>query len=100
MLGVARPKRAILQADSQDVLLVGSNGGLHLLKPIGDIARVRVPKGNNKGNYIARIASIRKTGSFTLKPAGDSKPFGTNYKNCQIVHHSDGYDYALGEAFA
>ena len=66
----------------------------------GDIARVRVPKGNNKGNYIARIASIRKTGSFTLKPAGDSKPFGTNYKNCQIVHHSDGYDYNLGEAFA
>jgi hypothetical protein len=36
MLGVARPKRAILQADSQDVLLVGSNGGLHLLKPIGE----------------------------------------------------------------
>ena len=66
----------------------------------GDIARVQVPKGNNKGNYIARIASIRKTGSFTLKPLGGKKTFTSSYKNCQIVHHSDGYDYNLGEAFA
>ena len=36
MLGVATPKQAVLQADSQDVVLVGSNGGLHLLKPIGE----------------------------------------------------------------
>ena len=66
----------------------------------GDIARVQVPKGNNKGNYIARIASIRKTGSFTIKPLGGKKTFTSTYKNCQIVHHSDGYDYNLGEAFA
>jgi hypothetical protein len=29
MLGVAMPKVAILQADSQDVLLVSLRGGLH-----------------------------------------------------------------------
>ena len=49
---------------------------------------------------VTRITGIRKTGSFAIKPAGYSKPFNASYKNCQIVHHSDGYDYALGEAFA
>ena len=65
----------------------------------GDIARVLVPEGkNNAGTYITRIA-IRKAGSFSIKPNGYSKPFKTTYKNCQIVHRSDGYDYSLGEAF-
>ena len=66
----------------------------------GDVAQIKVPKGKYIGNYLTRIISVRKTGSFSIKPAGYSKPFATNYKNCQIVHHSDGYDYDLGEAFA
>lgn len=65
----------------------------------GDIARVKVPKGNNKGNYIARI-TIRKTGSFSIKLLDGKKTFKGTYKYCQIVHHTDGYDYELGEAFA
>ncbi|MBP98097.1 hypothetical protein CMK18_19270 [Candidatus Poribacteria bacterium] len=34
-----------------------------------------------------------------IMPNGYSKPFKTTYKNFQIVHRSDGYDYSLGEAF-
>ncbi len=66
----------------------------------GDMAKVNIPKGKYAGNYLTRITSIRKTGSFSIKPVGYPKPFATNYKYCQIVHHSDGYDYDLGEAFA
>jgi len=66
----------------------------------GDVAQIKVPKGKYIGNYLTRIISVRKTGSFSIKPAGYSKPFATNYKNCQIAHRSDGYDYNLCEAFA
>ena len=66
----------------------------------GDVAKVKIPTGKYAGNYLTRITSIRKRGSFSIKPVGYSKPFGVNPKYCQIVHHSDGYDYALGEAFA
>jgi hypothetical protein len=66
----------------------------------GDVARIKVPRGKYTGDYLTRIISVRKTGSFSIKPAGFSKPFTTNHKNCQIVHRSDGYDYELGEAFA
>ena len=66
----------------------------------GDIAQVKIPKGNNKGAYIAQVANIRKTELFTIKPLGGKKTFKGTYKYCQIVHRSDGYDYGLGEAFA
>jgi len=66
----------------------------------GDIVRAEWPKGKYAGNYVTRITNVRKTGKFGIKPAGYSKPFNVDYKYCQIVHHSDGYDYALGEAFA
>ena len=66
----------------------------------GDVAKVKIPTGKYTGNYLTRIASIRKKGNFSIKPVGYSKPFGVNPKYCQIVHRSDGYDYNLGEAFA
>jgi 5-methylcytosine-specific restriction endonuclease McrA len=66
----------------------------------GDIVRAEWPKGKYAGNYVTRITNVRKTGKFGIKPAGYSKPFNVDYKYCQIVHHSDGYDYNLGEAFA
>jgi hypothetical protein len=66
----------------------------------GDVAQIKVPKGKYIGNYLTRIISVRKTGSFSIKPAGYSRPFATSYKDCQLVHPSDGYDYNLCEAFA
>ena len=65
----------------------------------GDISRVSIPKGKHAGSYLTRITSIRKTGSFSIKPAGYSKPFATNHKYCQIVRRSDDYDYELGDTF-
>ncbi len=66
----------------------------------GDIAKIVKPKGQvGAGVYVARITSVRKKGDFSFKPAGASKVLPVNQKYCQIVHHSDGYDYALGEAF-
>ena len=41
----------------------------------GDIAQVKIPKGNNKGAYIAQVANIRKTELFTIKPLGRKQTF-------------------------
>ena len=46
----------------------------------GDVARIKVPRGKYTGDYLTRIISVRKTGSFSIKPAGSSKPFPTNHK--------------------
>jgi len=64
----------------------------------GDIARVVKPRGKGAGTYVTRIISVRAKGEFTIKPIGEA--LSVRYKNCQIVHRSDGYDYDLGEAFA
>jgi hypothetical protein len=55
----------------------------------GDIAQVKIPKGNNKGAYIAQVANIRKTELFTIKPVGRKQTFTGTHKYCQIVLRPD-----------
>ena len=55
----------------------------------GDIARVKMPKENYKGDYIAQVASIRKTELFTIKPLGRKQIFTGTHKYCQIGLRSD-----------
>ena len=43
------------------------------------------------GNYLSRIASVRKTVVSTIRRNG--QVFGGNYKYCQIGHRFDGCDY-------
>ena len=42
------------------------------------------------GNYLSRIASVRKTAVSTIR--GNGQAFGDNYKYCQIGHRFDGCD--------
>tara|TARA_B100000029_G_scaffold482219_1_gene531997 strand:- start:195 stop:659 length:465 start_codon:yes stop_codon:yes gene_type:complete len=102
-----RGQRQVCHTDKFGFLRKKKNGDYNaprLIKRVhgfqtGDVARISVPTGKYKGNYVSRIVSVRKTGAFSIKPNGHSKPFNTTYKNFQIVHRSDGYDYSLGEAF-
>jgi len=51
----------------------------------GDIARVKMPK----GDYIARVTSIRKIELFAIKPLGRKQTFTGTHKYCRIVLRSD-----------
>ena len=55
----------------------------------GDIARVKMPKGDYKGDYIARVTSIREIELFAIKPLGRKQTFTGTHKYCQIVLRPD-----------
>ena len=62
----------------------GSNRHTRFSNKTGDVARIEVPRGKYTDDYLTRIISVRKTGSFSIKPTtGYSKPVVTNHKYCQ-----------------
>ena len=61
---------------------------------IGDMVKAAVSK--YQGTHIGRLASVRASGSFSVKPK--SGMIGSNYKYCQIIQHADSYNYTIGNA--
>ena len=62
----------------------------------GDMVKAAVPKGKSQGTHIGRLASVRASGSFSIKTK--SGMIGSNYKYCQVIQHADGYNYTIGDA--
>lgn len=60
----------------------------------GDMVKAIVTTGTKQGTYIGRVA-IRSTGSFNVVTSTQTIQ-GISYRFCQIVHHSDGYQYSKG----
>ena len=56
-----------------------------------------MPKGKSQGTHIGRLASVRASGSFSIK--AKSGMVNSNYKYCQIIQHADGYNYTIGDPF-
>ena len=54
---------------------------------------------NSQTNQLEIDCPVAKW-KMSIDGRGYSKPFGVSSKYCQIVHHSDGYDYLLGESFS
>ena len=54
----------------------------------GDIAKLRVPKGNYTGTYFGRIAGIRADGRFDLNK------ITSRWINFTLIQRGDGYAYA------
>ena len=63
----------------------------------GDMARAEVPTGKYAGVHVGRVATVRPSGWFDLKPSTTGKRFSVNYKYCHPLHRADGYSYATGE---
>ncbi|BAU12870.1 HNH endonuclease [Leptolyngbya sp. NIES-3755] len=69
------------------------------LKPIhgfctGDIVKVQIPKGVNKGNYIARLCPY-SDGNGEIYPRSGKKRIGIKLKYIvKAIHRKDGYSYA------
>ena len=61
---------------------------------IGDMVKAAVSK--YQGTHIGRLASVRASGSFSVKTK--SGMIGSNYKYCQVIQHADGYNYTIGDA--
>jgi hypothetical protein len=70
----------------------------------GDYTRLTVIIGNYSGEYMGRLASIRKNGQFTIKLKKSilfvidnieiiKTGIDSNHKNFNIIQHSDGYEY-------
>ena len=54
----------------------------------GDIVRAVIPAGKYAGTHTGRVV-VRARGKFQVGTVGD-----VNYKYCQIIQRSDGYDHA------
>jgi len=59
----------------------------------GDLVRAVVPTGKNAGTYVGRVA-VRATGAFNITTTQRIVQ-GINHWHCKILHHCDGYHYAL-----
>ena len=62
----------------------------------GDMIKAAVPKGKSQGTHIGRLASVRASGSFSIK--AKSGMVNSNYKYCEVILHADGYNYTIGDA--
>ena len=62
----------------------------------GDMVKAVVPKGKSQGTHIGRLASVRASGSFSIK--AKSGMVNSNYKYCEVIQHADGYNYTIGDA--
>ena len=62
----------------------------------GDVVKAVVPKGKSQGTHIGRLASVRASGSFSIK--AKSGMVSSNYKYCEVIQHADGYNYTIGDA--
>lgn len=58
----------------------------------GDLVKLNQPKGKYKGEYVARLASIRASGTFDIVVNGQR--IGGNFKNFTLLQRTDGYRYA------
>ena len=63
---------------------------------VRDSVKVVVPKGKYQGTHIGRLASVRASGSFSIKTK--SEMVSSNYKYCQVIKYADGYNYTIGGA--
>ena len=61
----------------------------------GDMVKAAVPKGKYQGTHIGRLASVRASGSFSIK--AKSGMVRSNYKYCEVIQHADGYNYTIGD---
>ena len=55
----------------------------------GDMVKAAVLKGK-QGTHIGRLASVRASDGFSIKP--ESGTAQSNYKHCQVIQHTDGYN--------
>lgn len=62
----------------------------------GGMVKAAVPKGKYQGTHIGRLASVRASGSFSIK--AKSGMVNSNYKYCEVIQHADGYNYTIGDA--
>ena len=62
----------------------------------GDMVKAVEPKGKYQGTHIGRLASVRASGSFSIK--AKSGMVNSNYKYCEVIQHADGYNYTIGDA--
>ena len=62
----------------------------------GGMVKAAVPKGKYQGTHIGRLASVRASGSFSIK--AKSGMVSSNYKYCEVIQHADGYNYTIGDA--
>lgn len=57
----------------------------------GDRVKAVVPKGNNAGTYVGRVA-VRASGSFNIQTGGGVVQ-GISHKHCRLIQRGDGYGY-------
>lgn len=60
----------------------------------GDRVKALVPTGKYIGPHTGRVA-CRTTGSFDIQT--EAGKITTNYRNCVVLHHADGYAYEKGK---
>ncbi|BCL80163.1 HNH endonuclease [Ktedonobacteria bacterium brp13] len=60
----------------------------------GDIVKAMVTKGKKVGTYVGRVA-VRSSGSFNITTQQGTIQ-GIGHHSCQMLHKSDGYNYAKG----
>lgn len=61
----------------------------------GDIVNLKQPGGNHPGHYpLERIVTVRKRGTFDIRPASVGKKIGGSHKNFTLVQRADGYEYS------
>ena len=58
----------------------------------GDFVKATILKGKNKGLHYGFVA-VRKTGPFYITTS--SKKVSTNYKNCNLLKHFEGYTWVM-----
>lgn len=69
--------------------------GLRVIKGFrsGDIVKAVVPVGKKTGTHTGR-AAVRSSGSFNIATEHGTIQ-GIGHKHCQILRHSDGYNYSI-----